>query len=48
MMDLDTLRQDIERNTLYPYGVSMEYRDGTKAEAGIENGRRWNCTKRTP
>ena len=36
MMDLDTLRQDIERNTLYPYGVSMEYRDGTKAEAGIE------------
>ena len=36
MMDLDTLRQDIERNTLYPSGVSMEYRDGTKAEAGIE------------
>ena len=36
MMDLDTLRQDIEKNTLYPYGVSMEYRDGTKAEAGIE------------
>ncbi|KAI4442434.1 hypothetical protein FMM80_30000 [Schaedlerella arabinosiphila] len=36
MMDLDTLRQDIERNTLYPYGVSMEYRDGTKADAGIE------------
>lgn len=36
MMDLDTLRQDIERNTLYPYGVRMEYRDGTKAEAGIE------------
>ena len=36
MMGLDTLRQDIERNTLYPYGVSMEYRDGTKAEAGIE------------
>jgi hypothetical protein len=36
MMDLDTLRQDIERNTLYPYGVSMEYRDDTKAEAGIE------------
>ena len=36
MMNLDTLRQDIERNTLYPYGVSMEYRDGTKAEAGIE------------
>ena len=36
MMDLDTLWQDIERNTLYPYGVSMEYRDGTKAEADIE------------
>lgn len=36
MMDLDTLRQDIERNTLYPYGVSMEYRNGTKAEADIE------------
>lgn len=36
MTDLDTLRQDIERNTLCPYGVSMEYRDGTKAEAGIE------------
>ena len=36
MMDLDTLRQDIERNTLYPYGVSMEYRDGTKAEADTE------------
>ena len=36
MMGLDTLWQDIERNTLYPYGVSMEYRDGTKAEAGIE------------
>lgn len=25
MTDLDTLRQDIERNTLYPYGVNMEY-----------------------
>ena len=36
MTDLGTLWQDIERNTLYPYGVSMEYRDGTKAEAGIE------------
>ena len=36
MTDLDTLRQDIGRNTLYPYGVNMEYRDGTKAEAGIE------------
>ncbi len=36
MMGLDTLRQDIERNTLYPYGVSMEYRDGTKAEVAIE------------
>lgn len=36
MTDLDTLRQDIERNTLYPYGVNMEYRDGTKAEADIE------------
>ena len=36
MTDLDTLRQDIERNTLYPYGVSMEYRDGTKAEVAIE------------
>ncbi|MCR2050409.1 hypothetical protein NSB25_24510 [Acetatifactor muris] len=36
MMGLDTLRQDIEKNTLYPYGVSMEYRDGTKAEADIE------------
>lgn len=36
MTDLDTLRQNIERNTLYPYGVNMEYRDGTKAEAGIE------------
>lgn len=36
MTDLDTLRQDIESNTLYPYGVSMEYRDSTKAEASIE------------
>ncbi|MCI8694619.1 MAG: hypothetical protein HFH91_18295 [Lachnospiraceae bacterium] len=36
MMDLDTLRQEIGKNTLYPYGVSMEYRDGTKAEADIE------------
>lgn len=36
MMDLDTLRQEIEKNTLYPYGVSMVYRDGTKAEADIE------------
>ncbi len=36
MMDLDTLRQEIGKNTLYPYGVSMEYRDGTKAEVDIE------------
>lgn len=36
MMDLDTLRQDVKRNTLYPYGVSIEYRDGTKAEASAE------------
>ena len=36
MMDLDTLRQEIGKNTLYPYGVSMGYRDGTKAEADIE------------
>ncbi len=36
MMELETLWQDIEQNTFYPYGVSMEYRDGTKAEAGIE------------
>ena len=42
MMDLDTLRQDIERNTLYPYGVSMEYRNGTKAEADIE---KWESMK---
>lgn len=35
MMDLDTLRQDIGKNTLYPYGVRMEHRDGTKAEADI-------------
>lgn len=36
MMDLGTLRQEIGKNTLYPYGVGMVYRDGTKAEADIE------------
>lgn len=36
MMDLDSLRQDIERNALSPYGVSMEYRDGMRTEADIE------------
>lgn len=36
MMDLDTLRQDIEKNILSPYGVSMEYRDGKRTEADIE------------
>lgn len=36
MTDLGTLRQDIRKNALYPYGVSMEYRDGTEAEVDIE------------
>lgn len=34
--DLDMLRQDIGKNALYPYGVSMVYRDGTETEADIE------------
>ncbi len=36
MTGLDTLRQDIRKNALYPYGVSMVYRDGAEAEADIE------------
>ena len=29
MMDLDTLRQDIKRNILYPCGVNIERKDGS-------------------
>ena len=31
MMDLDTLRQDIKRNILYPCGVNIERKDGSAA-----------------
>lgn len=36
MMDLDTLRQDMKENTLYPGGVSIERRDGSTATVSLE------------
>lgn len=48
MTDLDTLRQDIERNTLYPYGVNMEYGTARRRRQALKNGRQWNYAKRTP
>lgn len=36
MMDLDTLRQDMKENTLYPGGVSIERRDGSRASVSLE------------
>ena len=49
MTDLDTLRQDIERNTLYPYGVNLGI-PGTarRRRQALKNGRQWSCAKRTP
>lgn len=34
--DLDMLRQDIKRNTLYPDGVSMRHKDGSTAAVSLE------------
>lgn len=36
MMDLDTLRQDVKQNTLYPTGVQIENADGTKGSVSLE------------
>ena len=35
MMDLDTLRQDIKRNILYPCGVNIERKDGSAATVSL-------------
>lgn len=40
MMDLDTLRQDMKENTLYPGGVSMERKDGSRVTVSLEE---WNA-----
>lgn len=40
MMDLDTLRQDMKENTLYPGGVSIERRDGSRVTVSLEE---WNA-----
>lgn len=36
MMDLDTLRQDIKRNILYPFGVNIERKDGSAATVSLK------------
>lgn len=36
MMDLDTLRQDIKRNILYPCGVNIEHKDGSAATVSLK------------
>lgn len=36
MMDLDTLRQDVKRNILYPYGVHTEPQNGKAATVSLE------------
>ena len=36
MMDLDTLRQDIKRNILYPCGVNIERKDGSAATVSLK------------
>lgn len=36
MMDLDTLRQDVKHNTLYPSGVHIEQKDGLAATISLE------------
>lgn len=36
MMDLDTLRQDIKRNILYPCGVNVERKDGSAATVSLK------------
>ena len=36
MMDLDTLRQDIKRNILYPCGVNIERKDGSVATVSLK------------
>lgn len=39
MLDLDTLREDIKRHTLYPAGVDLEHRDGTRTAVSLEKWR---------
>ena len=39
MMDLDTLRQDVEHDTLYPVGVNIEQMDGSAAIISLEKWR---------
>lgn len=36
MMDLDTLRQDVKRNILYPYGVNTEQQNGKAMTVSLE------------
>ena len=36
MMDLDTLRQDVKNNILYPCGVNIEHKDGSAATVSLE------------
>ena len=36
MMDLDTLRQDIKSNILYPCGVNIERKDGSAATLSLK------------
>ena len=36
MMDLDTLRQDVRHNALYPGGVDIEQKDGLAATVRLE------------
>lgn len=36
MVDLDTLRQDVRQNILYPVGVQIENADGTKGFVSLE------------
>lgn len=39
MMDLDTLRQDVKRNTLNPDGVNIEHQNGAAATVSLEKWR---------
>lgn len=48
MLDLDTLRQDVKRNTLSPYGVDIYRPNGRMETVSLENGTLWNSAKKTP
>ena len=48
MLDLDTLRQDVKRNILSPYGVDVYRPNGRMKQSALKNGTLWSFMKKMP